>query len=149
MNYKGYRASVGYDKKSRIFSGEVADVEDVIVFQAKSEDELERRFQAVVADYLAFCAEQGIAPDEPGRPRPYGVAAMEYRGYTARVACDLEERGFFGHIDGIRDIVNFIAPTVPELEREFRISVDVYLECCAEDGLTPEVPVPETDCSSS
>ena len=65
---------------------------------------------------------------------------MKYKGYTARYAYDAEERVFHGRIDGIRDIVNFIAPTVPELEREFRISVDVYLDYCAEKGLTPNTP---------
>lgn len=142
MIYKGYRASVGYNKKRRLFYGEVADVEDVITFQAKREDELERRFQAAVDDYLAFCAEQGIAPDEPGRPRPDGIAAMEYGGYTARVACDLDERIFHGHIDGIRDMITFVAPTLAELKHEFRFSVDDYLAFCAEKGLTPNPPPP-------
>ena len=68
---------------------------------------------------------------------------MGYKGYTAVFQYEPEERVYHGRVQGIRDIVTFEAPTLPELEREFRISVDTYLECCAEDGLTPETPVPE------
>ena len=69
---------------------------------------------------------------------------MTYKGYTAAFEYEPRERVFHGRVQGIRDIVTFEAPTLPELEREFRISVDVYLECCAEDGLTPNPPPPRS-----
>jgi len=39
--------------------------------------------------------------------------------------------------------VTCVAPTLAELEREFHISVDVYLSYCAEQGLQPGVPYDE------
>jgi predicted HicB family RNase H-like nuclease len=65
---------------------------------------------------------------------------MMYKRYTARYEFDEDEGVLHGHVDGIRDIVSFVAETVDDLEREFRISVDVYLEVCAEDGCEPDRP---------
>ena len=48
-----------------------------------------------------------------------------------------------GRIDGIRDIVTFVAANVGELEHEFHVSVDEYLSYCAEKGLKPETPQQE------
>ena len=65
---------------------------------------------------------------------------MMYKGYTARYEFDEEEGVFHGHVDGICDIVSFVSETLDSLEREFRISVDVYLRDCAEDGHEPDRP---------
>ena len=45
-----------------------------------------------------------------------------------------------GRVDGIRDIVTFVADSDDELEREFRVSVDCYLDLCAERGVEPNRP---------
>jgi predicted HicB family RNase H-like nuclease len=66
---------------------------------------------------------------------------MNYKGYTARYAYDEEERVYHGRVDGIRDVVTFEAPTVDGLQREFQVSVDTYLEYCAERGRAPERPI--------
>ena len=68
---------------------------------------------------------------------------MKYRGYTARFEHDADDDVLVGRVDGIRDVVSFVAPMLPELEREFHISVDVYLSHCAPMGLTPEIPSAE------
>ena len=65
---------------------------------------------------------------------------MMYKGYTARYEHDAEEGVLHGHVDGIDDIVSFVSETLEGLEREFRTSVDVYLEVCAEDGREPDRP---------
>ena len=66
---------------------------------------------------------------------------MNYKGYRARYAYDEDERVYQGRVEGIRDVVTFEAPTLDALEREFRVSVDTYLEFCSERGVTPETPV--------
>jgi predicted HicB family RNase H-like nuclease len=68
---------------------------------------------------------------------------MNYKGYTGTYVYDEEERMYHGRVVGIRGVVSFVAPTAEEMEREFQISVDTYLEYCAERGLTPERPVVE------
>jgi predicted HicB family RNase H-like nuclease len=65
---------------------------------------------------------------------------MIYRGYSARYEFDAQDGVLHGRVDGIRDIVTFVAPSVAELEHEFRVSVDEYLSYCAEKGLQPERP---------
>jgi predicted HicB family RNase H-like nuclease len=68
---------------------------------------------------------------------------MNYKGYTAEVTYEADERVYHGYIPGIQAMITFEAATMTELEREFRFSVDMYLDYCAEEGLTPETPVPE------
>jgi len=65
MEYKGYIGVVEYDDEAQILHGEVANIREVVTFQAKSVDELERAFQDSVDDYLAFCNEEGEEPDKP------------------------------------------------------------------------------------
>jgi predicted HicB family RNase H-like nuclease len=65
---------------------------------------------------------------------------MMYKGYAARYEYDEEEGVLHGHVDGIRAIVSFVSDTLEGLEREFRTSVDVYLEVCAEKGYEPDRP---------
>lgn len=65
MEYKGYIGVVEYDNEAKILHGEVANIRDVITFQAKSVDEIEQSFRDSVDDYLAFCQEEGEDPDKP------------------------------------------------------------------------------------
>ena len=68
---------------------------------------------------------------------------MEYRGYAADYEYDEQDGIYFGWVDGIRSMVTFEAPSLAELEREFRIAVDAYLELCAEREPAVAAPVPE------
>jgi predicted HicB family RNase H-like nuclease len=66
--------------------------------------------------------------------------AMTYRGYTARVEFDPDDRLFVGHLAGIRDIVGFHGASVDELEAAFHEAVDDYVASCAKLGQDPEKP---------
>jgi len=66
--------------------------------------------------------------------------AMTYKGYTARIEFDAEDRIFFGRLAGIRDIVTFHGETVDELEGAFKEAVDDYLATCAKLGDKPKKP---------
>ena len=63
-----------------------------------------------------------------------------YQGYTARYEFEEEGRVWHGWVDGIDDVVTFESETLDGLEREFQISVDVYLEVCAEHGEEQDRP---------
>ena len=65
---------------------------------------------------------------------------MRYKGYVPEVWFEPDDRAFHGHVIGTRDIIHFTATDVEGLEREFRESVDVYLEFCAEKGIEPDKP---------
>ena len=65
MDYKGYIGDVKYDSDAHIFHGDVINTRDVITFQGKSVDELEKAFQDSIDDYLVWCAEDGVEPEKP------------------------------------------------------------------------------------
>ena len=65
LNHKGYTGHVEFDDEARLFHGEVLDLKDVVTFQGRTVEELERAFQESVEDYLAFCLERGETPDKP------------------------------------------------------------------------------------
>jgi predicted HicB family RNase H-like nuclease len=65
---------------------------------------------------------------------------MSYKGYSARVEFDAEDRLFVGHIAGVRDIVGFHGESVDELEAAFHEAVDDYLAVCAKLGQEPDRP---------
>ena len=65
---------------------------------------------------------------------------MMYKGYTACYEFVPEEGVLHGHVEGINDMITFVAESVDDLEREFHTSVDVYLDWCAESGHEPNRP---------
>ena len=65
MEYKGYSAHVEFDPEAEVMHGEVANISDVVTFQATSVDDLKREFKASVDDYLEYCAQQGREPARP------------------------------------------------------------------------------------
>ncbi len=65
LKYKGYAGHVEYDDEARIFHGEVLDLRDVITFQGKNVEELEKAFRESIDDYLEFCEQRGEEPDKP------------------------------------------------------------------------------------
>ena len=68
------------------------------------------------------------------------MSSMTYKGYSARVEFDAEDRIFFGRLAGIEDIVSFHGSTVDELEASFREMVDHYLEVSERTGRKPQKP---------
>jgi len=64
MRYKGYFGKVDYDDEAKIFHGEVIGLKDVITFQGKTVDELEKAFKDSIKDYLEWCKERGEKPEK-------------------------------------------------------------------------------------
>ena len=65
---------------------------------------------------------------------------LSYKGYTATITFDADERLFFGRLVGITDIVTFHGETVAELVQAFEAAVDGYLEMSAKMGRQPQKP---------
>ena len=65
LEYKGYTGHVEFDDEAGLFHGEVLDLRDVVTFQGKSVQELERAFHDSIDDYLEFCKERDEEPDKP------------------------------------------------------------------------------------
>lgn len=67
---------------------------------------------------------------------------LSYKGYTARIEFDAEDRLFFGRVADIEDGVGFHADTVEELVAAFHDAVDDYLETCGLVGKEAQRPEP-------
>lgn len=65
---------------------------------------------------------------------------MNYKGYIGVVEYDDNARVFSGEVINTRTVITFQGESVEEIEREFKASVDDYLDWCKEDGIAPEKP---------
>lgn len=65
---------------------------------------------------------------------------ISYRGYSARVEYDPEDRIFFGRVAGIRGGVGFHSASVDGLLEAFQAAVEDYLETCARVGKPRQRP---------
>lgn len=66
---------------------------------------------------------------------------IEHKGYQAELFVDAEEDIIYGRVVNIeRDIISFHAETIEQVKAEFVETIDEYLEECAEDDVSPDVP---------
>ena len=65
---------------------------------------------------------------------------MEYKGYLGSVEHDPEIDAFVGRIINAAAVITFYGTSVEQLHQEMKLSVDTYLEVCAEKGIKPEKP---------
>lgn len=65
LTYKGYTGQIEVDTAAGVLFGRVLAIRDVVTFEGDTVEEVARAFHDSVDDYLAFCAEQGKAPDKP------------------------------------------------------------------------------------
>ena len=65
LKYREYTGSVEFDAEDKIFHGRVLGITDVIGFEGRSVDELEKDFRRAIDEYLAVCQEAGKEPDKP------------------------------------------------------------------------------------
>ena len=72
------------------------------------------------------------------------MMTFEYKGYVAEVEYGEEAELYYGSVVNTEpySIVIFELPDGHDVRREFQISVDVYLESCAEDNVDPLPPLP-------
>ena len=65
---------------------------------------------------------------------------MQYKGYLGKVEFDSDAQILHGEVLGIRDVVTFQGPSVKELKKAFRDSIDDYLAFCRQRGESPDKP---------
>jgi predicted HicB family RNase H-like nuclease len=65
MTYKGYTARVEYDERDNIFVGRILGIRSIISFHGETVTQLRRAFEHAIKDYLADCAQSGVAPEKP------------------------------------------------------------------------------------
>ena len=65
MEYKGFIGNVEFDAEAKIFHGDVINTRDIITFQGKSVQEIEKAFRESIDDYLDWCKDEGVDPEKP------------------------------------------------------------------------------------
>ena len=65
---------------------------------------------------------------------------MKYKGYYAKSNVDEEAGIIYGEALTTQDMITFQAENVKDLWKEFKKSIDVYLDVCKEYGKGPEKP---------
>lgn len=65
---------------------------------------------------------------------------MKYKNYEATIRFDDETEIFHGEVINTRDVITFQGNSVAELKREFKNSVEDYLEFCRERNEEPDKP---------
>jgi predicted HicB family RNase H-like nuclease len=65
IEYKGYIGQFNYEPGDEAFHGIVLGLRDVIHFQGTCVAELKQSLAESVDDYLAWCQEEGVAPEKP------------------------------------------------------------------------------------
>ncbi len=65
---------------------------------------------------------------------------LKYRGYSGIVEYDSKGKIFTGEVIGLHSVITFHGRTPEEIEESFRQSIDLYIQMCEADGVTPEKP---------
>ena len=65
---------------------------------------------------------------------------MTYRGYTAHMDFDTEDKIIVGRVIDIDDIITFHGTSVAEFESAFKTAVDGYIHACEQLGQTADKP---------
>lgn len=65
---------------------------------------------------------------------------MEYKGFIGTVEYDEKVEIFHGEVINLKDVITFQSDSVAGLKREFRESIDDYLEFCRERNEEAEKP---------
>ena len=55
---------------------------------------------------------------------------LEYKGYSGSIEYSKEDGLFFGKVLGIKTLISYEGVTGPELERDFKESIDEYIADC-------------------
>ena len=65
MRYKEYIGSVNYDDEDEIFHGKLEFINDSVLFEGSTVEELKKMFHEAVDEYIATCKEIGKEPQKP------------------------------------------------------------------------------------
>lgn len=60
--YKDFIGSVHFSAEDKVFHGKIEGITDLVTFEGKSVNELERAFHEAVNDYITLCKEAGKEP---------------------------------------------------------------------------------------
>ena len=65
MHYKGYEGTAEVDLARRVCRGRILFIDDLVTYESRTPDRLQREFEAAVDDYIETCVEVGKEPQRP------------------------------------------------------------------------------------
>ena len=65
---------------------------------------------------------------------------LEYKGYTGTIEYSKEDKLLYGKVIGIRGLISYEGTTGLQLEKDFKESINEYLNDCKEMGTEPDKP---------
>lgn len=65
---------------------------------------------------------------------------LEYKGYTGSIEYSVEDNTLYGKVLGIKGLISYEGKTGAELEKDFKETIDTYLEDCKTQEIEPEKP---------
>ena len=89
LKYKDYEGTAELDMSRRVCRGHVLFIDDLVTYESKSLDDLQREFEAAVDDYIQTCAEVGKEPQRAFKGLfNVRVAPALHRAAAMRATCD-------------------------------------------------------------
>lgn len=64
----------------------------------------------------------------------------KYKGYVPEIWYEADDLAFHAIAQGIRNVIHAQADSLANIQKEFEVSVDTYLEYCEEQGIEPQKP---------
>ena len=89
LRYKEYEGTAELDMERRVCRGRILFIDDLVTYESRSPDGLQREFEAAVDDYIATCASLGKEPQRPFRGLfNVRVPPALHRAAAIRATCD-------------------------------------------------------------
>ena len=81
LQYRGFLGSIDFSPEDECFHGRIEGIDDLIGFEGRSVDELQKSFRDAVEDYVELCRTAG-----KGLQKSYGGS------FNIRISSDLHKR---------------------------------------------------------
>ena len=65
LEYKGLQGSVEVSLEDDVLHGKILRIVDLVTFEAQTPEGLRQAFETQVDEYMEFCEEEGVVPDNP------------------------------------------------------------------------------------
>lgn len=87
LKYKGYTGSVEYSEEDQCLFGKVQGLHGTLIsYEGTTIEEIRSDFEGAIEEYLASCAQRGIAPAKPYSGRLVVRMSSELHGRVAAAA---------------------------------------------------------------
>ena len=100
LKYRGLQGSAEVSLEDNVLHGKILHITDLVTFEAQTPEGLRQAFEQQVDEYLVFCEEEGVVPDNPfiGRWIPVhkqlpdiGQIVLAYFPHRTAMKVDIEE----------------------------------------------------------